>query len=305
MRLATPPFPYRATLFWDVPEQNIDWRLHERWVIERVLSFGTIEEVLAVCGSYGQDSVAQVLHSKESIPERRRLFWEAHLRERGESAMHPEVLTPEARSVLAALAPTARRYGFVLVGGTATALHLGHRDSHDLDFFTEAHFDVLALQDAVREAAGSVADIMPSPDTLHLNANNVRLSFIRQSGMRLSASSELDGMPVADEKTLLALKLNAIAGRGDRKDFIDVFGLCQAGVGGPNLLQFAEKYLPMLDQTHLLVSLSYVKDAEATPMPHMRVDWQWSEIRRYFERTTSELLQQQMRRDPPDAGPHR
>lgn len=55
--------------------------------------------------------------------------------------MHVEILTATQVEVLRAIAPFAKQSGFYLSGGTAVALHLGHRRSIDFDWFSPADFD--------------------------------------------------------------------------------------------------------------------------------------------------------------------
>ena len=50
--------------------------------------------------------------------------------------MFEQVLSPRTRKNLALVARTPLAGQFYLAGGTAVALHLGHRMSYDLDFFT-------------------------------------------------------------------------------------------------------------------------------------------------------------------------
>ncbi|MCL4205439.1 MAG: hypothetical protein KJ000_23400 [Pirellulaceae bacterium] len=50
---------------------------------------------------------------------------------------HLDVLPSVQRNVLRQLGPVAADLGFYLAGGTAVALYLGHRESLDLDWFTE------------------------------------------------------------------------------------------------------------------------------------------------------------------------
>ena len=53
--------------------------------------------------------------------------------------MHRKVLSPEQLNLLPLLR-TFSHLGFFLVGGTAIALHLGHRRSIDFDLFTVSKY---------------------------------------------------------------------------------------------------------------------------------------------------------------------
>jgi len=121
-------------------------------------------------------------------------------------------------------------------------------------------------------------------NTLHMTLGGLKVSFIRQRGVRLVPGNELNGIPVAGLDTLLALKLNAVAGRGSRKDVIDLYAICiHEGLGVSDLLQHAQQWAPGINTGHLLRSLAYFEDAEREPMPAMLAQWRWNEVRRFFE----------------------
>ena len=67
--------------------------------------------------------------------------------------IHPEILTPLQMEVLRRVAPAATAENFYLGGGTAIALHLGHRRSVDFDWFSPAPFQPLALAGTLRTHA--------------------------------------------------------------------------------------------------------------------------------------------------------
>lgn len=288
------PF-YTRALFWDIPEGQIDWDMHRDWIIARVLMYGDMSEVAAVARFYGKDAVLSLIRSGK-VPGRASALW-SKLESLEDEKMHEETMLPETRAALKAVAQVVKEGLFMLAGGTAVAIRLGHRRSQDLDFFTAEPFPAdqlnAVLQNGIADSPSKVA-----PDTLHTTVRGIRVSFLRQRGIQLSSDAEVDGVPIADLGTLLALKLNALAARGDRKDFIDVYAICQhAGLGGRELLEFAAKRLPGLDRTHLLMSLSYFEDAERTPMPDMLVNWSWQEVRRFFEKEAERVLRLEMRRD--------
>lgn len=63
--------------------------------------------------------------------------------------MHSQVLTQEQREILPLIKFLAKDFG--LVGGTAIALHMGHRRSIDFDLFTNSRFDNLKIKKKDRE----------------------------------------------------------------------------------------------------------------------------------------------------------
>jgi len=74
------------------------------------------------------------------------------------------------------------------------------------------------------------------------------------------------------------MKLNAIAGRGSKKDFIDLYFLLKEFSLGELIGFYRTKYQ---DGSEFLVlkSLSYFDDAEIQADPVMLVEYSWSSIK--------------------------
>lgn len=137
-----------------------------------------------------------------------------------------------------ALRPTVD-LGFVLYGGTAIALRLGHRQSVDFDFFTEKPLD----RDAIKSAFAFVAASVPIQDngqtwTLlvpsHDDArDHVKVSFFGAIGFGRIGAPDFteDGvLVVASIEDLLATKLKTILQRAEAKDYRDIAAMVNAGV---------------------------------------------------------------------------
>ncbi len=129
----------------------------------------------------------------------------------------------------------APRLGFVLYGGTAIALHLGHRRSIDFDFFRSEPLDnhqVHAEFAFVREAAV----LQDTPDTLvvlaEMPAGLVKISFFGSMGFGRVNDPLLtrDGvLLVASLDDLMATMLKATLDRAEAKDYRDIAELISAG----------------------------------------------------------------------------
>ena len=92
--------------------------------------------------------------------------------------VHAEVLPPEQREVLRELGPHAAEREFYLGGGTAIAIHLGHRQSLDLDWFTDQRVEnPLELAGDLRDRGLSLRVISVDRGTLHIELRGVRVSF--------------------------------------------------------------------------------------------------------------------------------
>jgi hypothetical protein len=198
--------------------------------------------------------------------------------------MHPEILEGPQKSVLAQLDKALRTTDFYLAGGTALALHLGHRRSVDLDFFSQGVFQNEHLRALLRRI-GDIRIQQDEPGTFRGQLAGVQLSFIRYDYALLDAPIKPDfGPHVAGVRDIASMKLSAIMSRGTRRDFVDLYAVCRHGYSLEEVNRwFEQKYAGIsYDPYHLAKSLVYFVDAEKEPMPEMLQAVQWDEVRQLF-----------------------
>lgn len=128
--------------------------------------------------------------------------------------------------------------GWVLYGGTALALRLGHRESVDFDFFSTAPLEPLHFNEQMQFGD----DILQAaPNTLSVICEGVKLSFFGGLSLGVVAPADLlDDCPVASLADLGACKLAALVNRVELKDYLDVAALLRHGVDLPRLVGCAE-----------------------------------------------------------------
>jgi hypothetical protein len=198
---------------------------------------------------------------------------------------HLEVMTPAERRALQDIGRIATERGFYLAGGTAVALHLGHRRSVDLDFFTAGEMnDETLLAGIIREAVPRFVPGKLSPRTIYGSVRKVQCSFIGMPYPLLCPTIDMPdfGCRVADLDDLAAMKLAALAQRGAKKDFLDVFALAQKHRPLKDLLGFYRKKYGFKESAHLLNALVFFDDADDDPMPSMVWDDRWTDVRAAF-----------------------
>lgn len=163
---------------------------------------------------------------------------------------------------------------FVLVGGTALALQIGHRKSIDLDMFTTVDFHTdklipILLQDYDLQL------IMQMPQTLIGNINGIKVDFIRFKYPFIRPIIAIDGIRMLSIEDIAPMKLDAITGRGSKKDFFDLYYLLQQFSLDDIFALYKEKY-PHQTTFHVARSLVYFEDAENDPNPIMfdkKITW--------------------------------
>jgi hypothetical protein len=85
--------------------------------------------------------------------------------------------------------------------------------------------------------------------------------------------------PLASLEDLACMKLSAIAQRGARKDFCDIYALGKKAFSLSQMLGFYQKKFSISDIGSVLYGLVYFDDAESERMPRMLWDVTWREIR--------------------------
>ncbi len=191
---------------------------------------------------------------------------------------HGEILTNLQRKALLRLGPTTAERDFYLAGGTAIALHLGHRRSVDFDWFLEGRIeDPLRLATEVRTVAAPFVTGQVDRGTLYGTLYGVRVSFLEFRYRLLDPLVSWDdfGCRLAGLRDLACMKLSAIAQRGSRKDFVDLYALGHTGFHLKDMLDWYRQKFGVEDIGHLLYALAYFDDAETERMPRMiwKVDW--------------------------------
>lgn len=184
-----------------------------------------------------------------------------------------------------------------LVGGSALAVHFGHRRSEALDIFSlTPDLDLHAVRASLAIRVPSLTVRGETDATLKVAADGAIIDFVRYPYAPLEPPEPgPGGVLLASVRDLGAMKLSAIATRGIRRDFWDAFVVAKSGYP---LLQMTADFRAKFgkeasDLYHVVRALTYFDDAEADPIfPRDMTPTLWKEVRTYFEREAPRLLQQ-------------
>jgi predicted nucleotidyltransferase component of viral defense system len=205
-----------------------------------------------------------------------------------------EALTENTRSAFFLLQEPAYIHRYYLAGGTGLALHLGHRFSVDLDFFSE-HPDALSAEErsAIRQTLNdpTLEISQDTEGTFTCIWNGVGISFFRLDHYPIVLPMpQLNGIRIASVEEIGAMKLAAILGRGTRKDFVDLYFILQH-VSLEDLFKIAAvKYARVKSfAMNTARAMAYFEDAEALPMPHMIDPTPWTQMKRLIAQQAARL----------------
>jgi len=156
---------------------------------------------------------------------------------------------------------------FCLAGGTALALQIGHRISTDFDFFCPQDIDTVRLFSDLKEdfAAKDILKIQEEKNTLTVLLAGIKVSFFSYKYPLVKRRIKSDYFELASLEDIGCMKLAAILGRSDFKDFVDIYFILQT-ISLYELLLLAEKKFKDTDVNVFLKSLVYFDEIKEEPI---------------------------------------
>lgn len=151
---------------------------------------------------------------------------------------------------------------FYLAGGTSLALQIGHRDSVDFDFFSEADFDTKELFERLREIFKGHILLKIEEDQSTLTVlidDSVKISFFTYKYKLIKQTISDENLTLASIEDIGCMKLSAITGRASNKDYIDLYFILKR-LSLSDLLKKAREKYPELERNLILKSLVYFQD---------------------------------------------
>ena len=208
------------------------------------------------------------------------------------SRLHAEVLGAKTEHVFRQLGGLDELSSFYLAGGTGIALQLGHRRSEDLDLFTERPWSWDLTGKALSSAGETIVD-RQEPGIFVGSVAGARVSLFHYPYVLLEPEISTPWrIPAASLLDIGCMKLVAIAQRGSRKDFVDLYYLGKAGYTVRDLIGALPRKMPGVSHNvvQVLRSLAYFDDAEQEPDPVMLVPYEWDDVQRYSMSEAQALL---------------
>lgn len=140
---------------------------------------------------------------------------------------------------------------YILVGGTALALHLHHRQSEDLDFmkWRTSKSEKMEIDWAKIEKELATIGTIEKCDIIDIdhvvfNVSNVKISFYaspKHSPVRCPIDF-LNHLKVADVESIAAMKMEVMLRRNTFRDYYDIYAILKSGVSFQNAVNQALKY---------------------------------------------------------------
>ncbi|WKZ24513.1 MAG: nucleotidyl transferase AbiEii/AbiGii toxin family protein [Patescibacteria group bacterium] len=179
-----------------------------------------------------------------------------------------------------------KRTGWYLAGGTALALQAGHRKSVDLDFFIDKDFkekEVIEYFSKNSQWSTEVED----KGTVYGTLFKAKVSFISYPLFIAKQSFLKHGfIKVLDKQDVAVMKIVALAQRGRKRDFFDLYWCAQNIEPLGNTIRRLPKQYPSVAHNyhHILKSLVYFNDADHDPDPVINFKADWLKVKAFFRK---------------------
>ena len=177
--------------------------------------------------------------------------------------MHKEILADAQIALLPMLQSFSQDFG--LVGGTAIALHIGHRQSIDFDLFTNKPFENLKIRKEILRWSKIEAVLQDENEQYTIVAGGVKITFLLYP-FKIAVTKIFDAViPLPDMITLAAMKAYAFGRRSKWKDYVDLYFILKNHHTMKEIAQKAEELFGVEYNEKLFrVQLAYFEDIDYT-----------------------------------------
>lgn len=207
--------------------------------------------------------------------------------------LHTETVEPSTFSLLNQLMRLPQLKDFYLVDGTALSLLYGHRKSDDIDLFSPQAFTNDVVIDCLQKEFTSGFDNRTSSPQFGIFCfiNNIKVDLVRHAHPLISPPRLLEGIRMFSTEDIIAMKVQAVFGRGKKKDFWDIAELLQHYSVEDLIRLHQQKY----NTQNLLISvpqaITYFKDADESEDAVSLKNQSWQQVKQDIAKRVAQYLQ--------------
>ena len=206
--------------------------------------------------------------------------------------LHIETVEPRTLSLLNELMALPSLHSFSLVGGTALALRYGHRSSEDLDLFFHQKFDQLLVINSL-ETTFTDRFAYKQQQTqfgIFCFIDDIKVDIVHFPHLPISAIEVVDGIRFYSNADIAAMKIQAILGRGKKKDFWDLFELLQHYSLQQIIDWHKQKYPSQMLAISIPHAITYFVDADDSETPVSFKKQTWESVKKGISSAVSDYL---------------
>lgn len=206
--------------------------------------------------------------------------------------LHLKTIEPDTFTVLKRLMSIAEMKDFHLVGGTALSLMYGHRMSIDLDLFSATKFENQHIIDALKTEFGDsfVADESKPFFGIFGYIDDVKIDIVRYPHPLIRPTLTIKNIRMFSMEDIVAMKVQAVLGRGKKKDFWDIAELLKHFTIDDFIRFHKEKFSTQNLFITVPQAISYFADAEDSEDPVSLKGQTWASVKAFIQKKISDYL---------------
>ncbi|MBK6979949.1 MAG: nucleotidyl transferase AbiEii/AbiGii toxin family protein [Cytophagaceae bacterium] len=205
--------------------------------------------------------------------------------------LHLETVDGRSFTILKELMLLPNLKDFCLVGGTALSLLYGHRISDDIDLFSNSNFENQTIIDGIISKFPKEYRVRTSTHFgIFGYIGDLKLDIVRTPHPLIRPIVEIDGIRMFSPEDIIAMKVQAILGRGKKKDFWDIAEL----LNHFSVKDFVEFHKEKYSTQNLLISVPqtmvYFDDADESEEPISLKNQTWKSVKKQITETVRAYL---------------
>jgi hypothetical protein len=206
--------------------------------------------------------------------------------------LHTQAIEPGTLSLLKKLMELPSLHTFSLVGGTALALRYGHRSSVDLDLFCHEEFDNSIIANELRQKFGDDFNFESGHRNLGIFCylNKIKVDIIYYPHPLVGTVEIINQIRLYSDADIAAMKIQAILGRGKKKDFWDLYELLQHYSLQQIIDWHKQKYPSQMLAISIPNAITYFVDADESETPVSFKNQTWAKIKKGISKIVSDYL---------------
>ena len=201
-------------------------------------------------------------------------------------------IEPGTFSLLKKLMALPSLHQFSLVGGTALALRFGHRNSVDLDLFYHEEFNYSQVIETL-EATFQDRFVYKQQHTqfgIFCFIDNIKVDFVYFPHQPIAAIEEEETIRIYSISDIAAMKIQAIFGRAQKKDFWDLYELLQHYPLQQLIDWHKQKYPTQMLAISIPHAVTYFADADESDAPVSFKKQTWELVKKGISKAVSDYL---------------
>lgn len=212
--------------------------------------------------------------------------------------LYKQTTTPFLFETLENLMQWHELQNFRLVGGTGLSLQLGHRQSIDIDLFTDVEFNIQDLARMLKKRIPeSEIRILSFGLTIYISTSksmNLKIDLM-ETDKYIRPEIIIEGIRFAHIEDIAAMKLEAITSQNTKKDFYDIAELLNHYTIDQLFSFYVERY-PYNDIKQVLENFTFFsEDCELEFEPYSLNNADWLSVKFLLIDTFNDFVNRQLK----------